>query len=132
MSDEHAGHHHVNYFIIFGILCFCTLMSVVFDVVEIENKIVLVILVMGVAVAKALFVMTYFIHLKFEGNWKFVLLAPTCALAMGLPLALLPDVGVHYYTQDVPQMHDTVTKHGEKTAHAEEVGESPKTPEKKH
>ncbi|MBT4866779.1 MAG: cytochrome C oxidase subunit IV family protein, partial [Planctomycetaceae bacterium] len=108
MSDEHAGHHNVNYSIIFGFLCFCTLMSFAFDKMGIENKIVLIILVMGVAVAKAMFVLTYFMHLKFEGNWKFVLLAPTCALALGLPLALLPDIGVHYYTQDVPQIHDAV------------------------
>jgi cytochrome c oxidase subunit 4 len=132
MSDEHAGQHHVNYAIIFGILCFCTLMSVVFDVVKIENKIVLIILVMGVAVAKAMFVLTYFMHLKFEGNWKFVLLAPTCALAMGLPLALLPDVGVHYYTQDVPQMYDAVSAHDAATAHGEETDEKPKTPKKTH
>jgi cytochrome c oxidase subunit 4 len=132
MSDEHAGHHNVNYAIIFGILCFCTLMSVAFDLVEMPNKIVLVILVMGVAVAKAMFVLTFFMHLKFEGNWKFVLLAPTCALAMGLPLALLPDVGVHYYKQDVPQMHDAVTAHGAATAHGEETGDKSKTPKKTH
>ena len=106
MSDDHAGHHHVNYAIIFGILCFCTAMSVLFDIIHIDSKIVLVVLVMGVAVAKALFVMTYFMHLKFEGNWKFVLLGPTVALAMGIPLALLPDIGVHYYAED-PQVHET-------------------------
>jgi cytochrome c oxidase subunit 4 len=125
MSDEHAGHHPVNYFIIFLILCFCTFMSVVFDFVKIDNKILLIVLVMSVATAKALFVMTYFMHLKFEGNWKFVLLAPTVALAMGLPLALLPDVGLHYYQRDVPQMHDEVT------AHAEKADEKPMATQKK-
>ena len=83
MSDDHG--HHVNYLSIFGALCFCTLMSVAFDVINIESKFVLVVLVMGVAVAKALFVMTYFMHLKFEGNWKFLLLAPTCVLACTRP-----------------------------------------------
>ena len=125
MSDEHAGHHPVNYFIIFLILCFCTFMSVVFDFVKIDNKILLIVLVMSVATAKALFVMTYFMHLKFEGNWKFVLLAPTVALAMGLPLALLPDVGLHYYQRDVPQMHDEIT------AHAEKADEKPTATQKK-
>ena len=43
-------------------------------------------------------------HLKFEGRWKYLLLAPTVVLAMGLPLALLPDVGLHYYTPVVPQV----------------------------
>ncbi|NQV27762.1 MAG: hypothetical protein HQ518_25720 [Rhodopirellula sp.] len=42
-------------------------------------------------------------HLRFERHWKYVLLAPTFILAMGLPLALFPDVAVHYYDVDVPQ-----------------------------
>ncbi|GAB4152238.1 MAG: hypothetical protein Tsb009_28010 [Planctomycetaceae bacterium] len=102
MSDHHNA-HHVNYFVIFGILCGCTALSVIFDVIEISNKGVLITLVLSVAVAKALFVMLYFMHLKFEGKWKFVLLAPTIILAAGLPLALLPDVGVHYYSVSTPQ-----------------------------
>jgi cytochrome c oxidase subunit IV len=102
MSDEHNT-HHVNYLLIFITLCGCTLLSIIFDVVEISNKGVLITLVLGVAVAKALFVMLFFMHLKFEGNWKFVLLAPTTILAIGLPLALLPDIGVHYYTVASPQ-----------------------------
>ena len=48
--------------------------------------------------------MAYFMHLKFEGRWKYLLLAPTVSLAMGLPLALLPDIGVHYYTPPAPQI----------------------------
>ena len=112
MSDDHAN-HSVNYLLIFGILCFCTAMSVVFDVVNIDSKLVLTVLVMSIAIAKALFVMTYFMHLKFEGNWKFLLLAPTVALAMGLPLALLPDVGVHYYQVDVPQMYESAEHAGD-------------------
>lgn len=102
MADTH-GNHHVNYLLIFVALCICTLLSVVFDVVEIPNKLVLIVLVLSVAVAKALFVMIFFMHLKFEGNWKFVLLAPTVILAMGVPLALFPDIGMHYYTVDTPQ-----------------------------
>jgi cytochrome c oxidase subunit 4 len=59
--------------------------------------------VLAVAVAKAQFVMRYFMHLKFEGAWKYVLLLPTAILACGLPLALAPDIGLHYYTPDTPQ-----------------------------
>jgi cytochrome c oxidase subunit 4 len=109
----HTAHdtHHVNYFLVFLALCGLTLMSVIFDVVDIRGKrigplngtIVLIVLVLSVATAKALCVMAFFMHLKFERNWKYVLLAPTIILAMGLPLALLPDIGVHYYTTDTPQ-----------------------------
>ena len=88
---------HANYLMVFVALCVCTLISVATDLVHIPNRTVLAVVVLAVAVAKALFVMAYFMHLKFEGRWKFVLLAPTMILAFGLPLALLPDIGMHYY-----------------------------------
>lgn len=100
MSDDN---HHINYLAVFGALCGFTLLSVVFDVLSLENKAVTIVLVLAVAVAKAMCVMMFFMHLKFEGNWKYVLLAPTTILAIGLPLALLPDIGVAYYTPIAPQ-----------------------------
>lgn len=101
---EHAaGHHHVNYQAVFVALCVCTLLSIIFDMVKLP-KTVIVALVLSVATAKALFVLTYFMHLKFEGNWKYIILAPTAILAVGLMVALAPDIGLHYYTPDVPQI----------------------------
>ncbi len=109
-SDQiaHSGHdshdtHHVNYLAIFGVLCVCTALSVIFDVIKL-NKGLTIVLVLAVAVTKALCVMMFFMHLKFEGNWKYVLLAPTTILAIGLPLALYPDVGASYYTPTAPQV----------------------------
>ena len=114
--DSHAP-HHVWYFGVFACLCVLTLLSVLFDVFKIEGhttiggiNLLLAVLVLSVATAKALFVMTYFMHLKFEGRWKFLLLSPTVILALGLPLALLPDVGVHYYPTDIPQNSAHVTE----------------------
>ena len=126
MADTHAhetlsahggGHtahdtHHVNYFMVFVALCVFTALSVIFDVSGMKGQrvlgvlngtILLAFLVLAVATAKALCVMAFFMHLKFERNWKYVLLSPTIILAMGLPLALLPDIGVHYYATDTPQ-----------------------------
>ncbi len=106
---EHAEHHpHVNYWMIFAALCVLTLVSWAAD--EIGNKgLVLAIVVLSVATAKALFVMLYFMHLKFEGKWKFVLLAPTMVLALAIPAALMPDIGSHYYDYEVPQLEDDGT-----------------------
>ena len=105
MTDPNAESHgppgvhgfHANYLMVFVALCVCTLISVATDLIDFRSRTVLAIVVLAVAVAKALFVMGYFMHLKFEGRWKFVLLAPTLILAVGLPLALLPDIGMHYY-----------------------------------
>jgi cytochrome c oxidase subunit 4 len=101
----HAHHPHVNYFGIFIALCFCTLLSAAFDFVPLNRRVVAV-LVLAVAVAKAQYVMRYFMHLKFEGKWKFVLLLPTAILACGIPLALAPDIGLHYYTPSTPQLRE--------------------------
>ena len=109
MSHDTAhGHeanetHHVNYAVIFGVLCICTVLSVVFDSISALPKALLIVLVLAVACTKALCVMMYFMHLKFEGNWKFVLLAPTTILAIGLPLSLFPDIGRSYYINVAPQ-----------------------------
>lgn len=105
--DDHSA-HHVNYLYVFGALCGFTALSVVFDLLGAINvpHSVIIVLVMAVACAKALSVMMFFMHLKFEGNWKYVLLAPTTILAIGLPLALYPDVGIAYYTSTAPQVED--------------------------
>lgn len=102
----HDAHPHVNYFAIFIALCVCTGISILLDLFESQSlRWVIVFLVLAVAVAKALFVLTYFMHLKFEGNWKFIILLPTTILAIGLMVALTPDIALHYYTPDIPQVH---------------------------
>ncbi|SFH79640.1 cytochrome C oxidase subunit IV family protein [Planctomicrobium piriforme] len=103
-SDQHVdAHPQVHYFSIFIALCICTALSVLFDVVHLTPKL-LVFFVLAVAIAKAMFVMTYFMHLKFEGKWKFIILAPTTILALGLVIALAPDMAMHYYASDAPQV----------------------------
>ncbi len=103
MVERSDASHHAHYFAVFCALCVLTLASVAFDLIHLDNRILLAFLVLAVATAKALFVMGYFMHLKFEGNWKFLLLSPTIVLAMGIPLAIAPDVSLHYYTVVAPQ-----------------------------
>lgn len=131
--DDHSA-HHVNYLYVFFALCGLTVLSVAFDMLggSVPHGVVIV-LVLAVAIAKALSVMMFFMHLKFEGNWKYVLLAPTTILAIGLPLALYPDVGIAYYTPTAPQIHqwgDEFTEYKDAQAkHAEQQVESePATP----
>ncbi len=126
--DTHSG-HHVNYLMIFFVLCGCTALSVLFDVLSFSKPVTMV-LVLAVACAKALCVMMFFMHLKFEGNWKYVLLAPTTILAIGLPIALFPDIGSSYYINAAPQVGvwaDEVAeyeKHHAESANAEQHGEA--------
>lgn len=103
MDHTHSDSHpHVRYWLIFAALCVCTAISYLLDIAHLPKSF-LVFSVLAVAVAKALFVMTYFMHLKFEGRWKFVILMPTAILGVGLMVALAPDIAMHYYTYDVMQ-----------------------------
>ena len=102
MSD--SNHPHPNYLAVFGALCVLTAVSWFLDEANgwglFSSRALLITLVCAVAMAKALFVMAYFMHLKFEGRWKYVLLAPTVTLAIGLPIALMPDLSLDYYERD--------------------------------
>lgn len=111
MSDQQS-HSYVKYSTIFLALCVCTVLSIIFDVIDLREKnlfglngvVLLTLIVLAIACAKALFVMVYFMHLKFEGKWKYVLLSPTIILAMGLTIAMTPDIGIHYYVNESPQI----------------------------
>jgi cytochrome c oxidase subunit 4 len=121
--DDHGSHPHVNYFSIFIALCVCTLLSIVFDLFKSPSlKWVIISLVMAVACAKAMFVLRYFMHLKFEGNWKFIVLLPTTILAIGLIFALAPDIGLHYYQPDVPQNREQVPAAAPAAEHKDDHG----------
>ncbi|MAT14016.1 MAG: oxidase [Planctomyces sp.] len=91
------------YLSIFVVLCVCTAVSWLVDELRFENTTLLVVTVLAIASLKAGFVMLYFMHLKFEENWKYAILVPTIILAIGLPLTLLPDIGLQYYTSVNPQ-----------------------------
>ena len=126
MTHDDHNTHHVNYLAIFLILCVCTAMSVAFDILEMSKPLTMV-LVLAVACAKALCVMMFFMHLKFERNWKYVLLAPTTILAIGLPLSLFPDIGRSYYTSTAPQTGVWAEEISEYQAHhaAQQQSEAP-------
>ncbi|QDU97015.1 cytochrome C oxidase subunit IV family protein [Lignipirellula cremea] len=52
---------------------------------------------MAVSICKALLVMLYFMHLKWEANWKYVLTIPASMMSLFLVVALVPDIGMRYY-----------------------------------
>lgn len=106
MTDEHHASHGAAYLAVFIALCCFTAASWVADIVHMKNHTLLAAIVLAIATAKALCVMMYFMHLKFERAWKYLLLAPTFILAAGMMMALVPDIGRHYYTVDTPQVHE--------------------------
>ena len=49
-------------------------------------------IMMAVSCAKAMLVMLFFMHLKWEANWKYVLTLPASIMAVFLLLMLFPDI----------------------------------------
>jgi caa(3)-type oxidase subunit IV len=49
---------------------------------------------MAVSCTKALLVILFFMHVKYEANWKYVLTIPAAFMSLFLLLALVPDIGM--------------------------------------
>jgi cytochrome c oxidase subunit 4 len=49
---------------------------------------------MAVSCTKAMLVILFFMHVKYEANWKYVLTIPPAIMSIFLMLALVPDVGM--------------------------------------
>jgi cytochrome c oxidase subunit IV len=106
MSDSHHGHeggheeHHGStglYLMVTGALCVLTMGSFLTywdafrDHVPLQAR---WLMMMAIAVTKASLVMLFFMHLKWEAVWKYVLTIPSIIMAIFLMLALVPDVGL--------------------------------------
>lgn len=50
-------------------------------------------MMMAVSCAKAMLVILFFMHLKWEANWKYVLTIPASMMSLFLVLMLVPDIG---------------------------------------
>ena len=49
---------------------------------------------MAVSCTKAMLVILFFMHLKYEASWKYVLTIPAGIMSIFLVLALIPDIGL--------------------------------------
>ncbi len=126
---DHKSHDKI-YWAVFFALCIFTGLSFAADELPVKeagsesasgwSTPVIAVIVLAIAVAKATCVMLYFMHLKWERGWKYVLLAPTTILAIGFPIALMPDIGFHYYHQ-VPTetMIEASADHADHADHAD-------------
>lgn len=60
------------------------------------------VMMMAISCAKAMLVILFFMHLKWEANWKYVLTIPASIMSIFLVLMLVPDVGLRgrHYTEE--------------------------------
>ena len=60
---------------------------------------------MAVSCTKAMLVILFFMHVKYEANWKYVLTIPAAFMSIFLVLALVPDIGLrsHWLSEERQQ-----------------------------
>jgi cytochrome c oxidase subunit 4 len=88
---------------------------------------------MAVSCTKALLVVLFFMHVKYEAGWKYALTLPAGFMAVFLTLMLVPDIGMRnqsassesrYYSADPPGAHPQAPA-VELAPKALEAGEAP-------
>jgi caa(3)-type oxidase subunit IV len=90
---EGAHHPQPNYMRVFYALIVLTAIELMVSAVLSGARGVMIFTLIVLAVAKAVLVALYFMHLKFEGRWKHIAVIPPLILAMILVFALMPDIG---------------------------------------
>ena len=89
---EHRSHRTV-FIVVFVMLCALTAMSFwIANSHLMDNPLTGWIAMMGVSVAKAFLVVTFFMHLWWEKRWKYVLTIPALLMGALLVILLIPDV----------------------------------------
>lgn len=96
---------------------------------------------MAVSSAKAMLVILFFMHLKWEANWKYVLTVPASIMSVFLLLMLIPDIGLRtrnyaderwLYAAEPVQPHAPAEHVDDHDRPADEGGDERKAFEKKH
>lgn len=94
---EHGDHGGIaKYIFVFLALCVLTTMSF-FTYSRFwpwhEEPAVARLFMTAVSCTKAMLVILFFMHVKYEANWKYVLTIPASIMSVFLCLALVPDIG---------------------------------------
>jgi cytochrome c oxidase subunit 4 len=93
-DQQQAVESHAPYMKVFFTLLVFTVAEYIYAKFTQDHFTALVLGLMAMAITKAALVAIFFMHLKFEGRWVYFMLVPACVLAMGLILALFPDIGM--------------------------------------
>ena len=128
MADHHSHdeHSHVSawlYIAVFVALCLLTTASFLtffeFWDMHVPTNVSRAFM-MAVSCAKAMLVILFFMHLKWEAGWKYVLTIPAAMMSVFLLLMLVPDVGCrynHYAEERLLHAAEAVEHHDDDAAH---------------
>ena len=141
-SDDHghaAGQEHGHgslgtYLSVFLALCVLTAISFAVgsskDLRENAPAVMMAMMIL-VSCAKAMLVILFFMHLKYEANWKYVLTVPASIMSLFLMFMLWPDIGRRttkyteerwlYAAEPVVHTEEHATPHGTDAKHPVET-----------
>lgn len=74
---------------------------------------------LAVSCAKAMLVILFFMHLKWEANWKYVLTIPASIMSIFLLLMLIPDIGMRTKKYSQPRWLHAAEPHADHPAEFE-------------
>jgi cytochrome c oxidase subunit 4 len=103
IAEEHAEEAHAPYLKVWAALAIFTGIEYFYAYYLNQMFLILVLGLLLWAAIKAGLVGWYFMHLKFEGKWVYILIVPACILATVLVLALCPDVAMKPVDEDVEE-----------------------------
>jgi cytochrome c oxidase subunit IV len=102
VAEEHANEAHAPYLKVWAGLAVLTAVEYFYAFWLKDSFLSLVLGLLLLAIVKAGMVGWYFMHLKFEGRWVYILIVPAFVLATVLTTALIPDVAMKPETEENP------------------------------
>jgi cytochrome c oxidase subunit IV len=100
VAAEHATESHAPYLKVWAGLAVLTLVEYYYASIFKSQFLILLLGLLFLAVVKAGMVGWYFMHLKFEGKWVYIMIVPAMILATIIVLALTPDMVLKPETEE--------------------------------
>jgi len=94
LAEELFVESHAHYVIVWSILAVLTGVEYLYALILKDHFLLLVVGLVSLALVKAGMVGWYFMHLKFERRWVYILIIPACVMAVFLTLMLYPDMAM--------------------------------------
>ncbi len=126
--DEHHGGSLRTFGLVFAGLLALTVCSFLSAQIFHSTPVVSWTIMMAISCAKAMLVISFFMHLIWEANWKYVLTIPASFMSLLLVLLLIPDVArrTNKYSEERWRNAAQPTEEHKADTHATAGDEKPK------
>ncbi len=102
MAEELEVESHAPYMKVWFVLAVFTGLEYFYALFLKDHFLVLVLGLVTMALFKASLVGWFFMHLKFERKWVYILIIPACVMAVFLTLMLYPDMAMKPIVEENP------------------------------